>query len=130
MTHLRFAVAVAVRRLPYLLMSNSLAKGVVDAPVSILLNPVSPHTRKNHSGDPRSYTLTTPLSLDTPLFLGEFWLLPAAGAFDYFDKTSAQAFGDAQKMGYSPEGGAGGIGWYFWSWKMTNDVRILFSNTD
>ena len=23
-------------------------------------------------------------------------------------------------MGYSPEGGKGGFGYYFWSWKMTN----------
>jgi hypothetical protein len=70
--------------------------------------------------------LSTTLSLDTASFLGEFWLLPSPGTFDYFDKTSAQAFGDAQKWGYSPQGGEGGLGWYFWSWKMTNSVSILF----
>ncbi|KZV79249.1 glycoside hydrolase [Exidia glandulosa HHB12029] len=58
--------------------------------------------------------------LNTPSFLGEWWLLPLAGTFGNFDQTSARAFGDAQKRGYSPEGGRGGFGWYFWSWKMTN----------
>ncbi|KAF8322686.1 glycoside hydrolase [Clavulina sp. PMI_390] len=57
---------------------------------------------------------------NTPTFLGEWWLEPLSGTFDYFDQTSVRAFGDAQKKGYSPEGGNGGFGWFFWSWKMTN----------
>ncbi|KZV81656.1 glycoside hydrolase [Exidia glandulosa HHB12029] len=57
---------------------------------------------------------------NTPLFLGEWWLLPLGGTFGNFDQTSARRFGDAQKRGFSPEGGQGGAGWYFWSWKMTN----------
>ncbi|KAF8322689.1 glycoside hydrolase [Clavulina sp. PMI_390] len=57
---------------------------------------------------------------NTPSFLGEWWLEPLSGTFGYFDQASVRAFGDAQKRGYSPEGGNGGYGWYFWSWKMTN----------
>ncbi|KAF8322692.1 hypothetical protein DL93DRAFT_2093269 [Clavulina sp. PMI_390] len=57
---------------------------------------------------------------NTPSFLGEWWLEPLSGTFGYFDQASVRTFGDAQKRGYSPEGGNGGYGWYFWSWKMTN----------
>lgn len=58
--------------------------------------------------------------LDTPSFLGEWWLEPLPGTFSLTDQASARKFGDAQKRGYSPEGGNGGFGWFFWSWKMTN----------
>ncbi|KAH7091868.1 glycoside hydrolase, partial [Auriculariales sp. MPI-PUGE-AT-0066] len=57
---------------------------------------------------------------NTPSFLGEWWLLPLSGTFGNFDQAAVRRFGDAQKRGYSPEGGQGGFGWYFWSWKMTN----------
>ncbi|EJD36695.1 glycoside hydrolase [Auricularia subglabra TFB-10046 SS5] len=57
---------------------------------------------------------------NTPSFLGEWWLLPLSGTFSNWDQGAVRRFGDAQKRGYSPEGGQGGFGWYFWSWKMTN----------
>ncbi|KZV86361.1 glycoside hydrolase [Exidia glandulosa HHB12029] len=63
---------------------------------------------------------------NTPLFKGEWWLLPSNKAdnsgpvFDLWDKDSVRRFGDAQKRGFSPDGGMGGAGYYFWSWKMTN----------
>lgn len=65
---------------------------------------------------------------DTPSFLGEWWLEPLSGTFSFTDQASARTFGDAQKRGYSPEGGNGGFGWYFWSWKMTNSVSRYASS--
>lgn len=59
-------------------------------------------------------------NFNTPSFMGEFWLMPLGSTCNAFDKGCIQAFGDAQKRGYSPEGGQGGFGWFFWSWKMTN----------
>jgi len=40
----------------------------------------------------------TPRDLDSPSFLGEFWLEPLEGAFGYSDQASVRAFGDAQRM--------------------------------
>ncbi|KZV96513.1 glycoside hydrolase [Exidia glandulosa HHB12029] len=58
---------------------------------------------------------------NTPSFRGEWWLLGKdTGILSNDDKENIKRFGDAQKMGYSPEGGKGGFGYYFWSWKMTN----------
>jgi len=50
--------------------------------------------------------------------------MPLGSTCNAFDKDCIRAFGDAQKRGYSPEGGHGGVGWYFWSWKMTNSDEV------
>lgn len=60
-------------------------------------------------------------NFNSPSFRGEWWLLGKdTGILSNDDKENIKRFGDAQKMGYSPEGGKGGFGYYFWSWKMTN----------
>ncbi|KAH7096734.1 glycoside hydrolase, partial [Auriculariales sp. MPI-PUGE-AT-0066] len=57
-----------------------------------------------------------------PVFTGEWWLVAKnQQILDHFDKENIKRFGDAQKWGRSKESGKGGSGYYFWSWKITND---------
>ncbi|KAH7096735.1 glycoside hydrolase superfamily [Auriculariales sp. MPI-PUGE-AT-0066] len=63
-------------------------------------------------------------NFNDPIFTGEWWLLGREDTqtkIDPFDKDSVRRFGDAQKWGRSKQAGKGGNGYYFWSWKITNE---------
>lgn len=83
-------------------------------------NTVDEHIAYACSGDGGKIA-SNKAQFNTPNFRGEFWLLGVnTDVLPNDDIDNIKRWGDAQKMGYSPEGGQGGFGWYFWSWKLTN----------